>query len=305
MTTMKRIQSYILSGILAITAISPLPSYCQDFIEIDPLFEYPMAPEELEGLTAKSNYLMEHFWDPMDFKNKTAVDQNALNDAMNVFSAPLRWADKSKAEAALDKLIDKISKNPTLLLQFTKAAEETMYSPRAEVWIDDVYIKFLNAFVKNKKMTPNRKERYQSQLTTLENTRIGNTPPVFTFTGRDGKQETYMPMSTMTLIIFGNPYNTDWRLARLKLETNLQLSQAIDQGKLNILYLVPFEDSNWESQVNNYPDKWTVGNAPEAGKLYDLRLTPSLYLIGNDGKIIMKNNTLDTTIKEIFQQLEK
>ena len=104
---------------------SPLPLYSQDnqnIIEIDPLFEYPMAPEELEGITAKSNYLIDHFWDPMDFKTKAAVDQNALNDAMNVYTAPLRWADKAKADAAVDGLIDKWSKNPKVLVQFSKAA---------------------------------------------------------------------------------------------------------------------------------------------------------------------------------------
>lgn len=287
---------------------SPSQLFAQDdqnIIEIDPLFEYPMAPEEIEGLSAKSNYLVDHFWDPMDFKAKTSVDQNALNDAMNVYTAPLRWADKSKADAAVDRLLEKVSKNPTLLVQFTKAAEETMYSPRAEVWIDGLYLKFLNAFLKNKKMSEARKKYYSAQLTRLTNTLVGNKAPTFTFTGRNNKAETYMPMSTPTMIIFGNPNNPDWRLARLKLETNVQLTKAVDQGKLNILYLIPYEDSSWENAVSNYPAKWTTGMAPNAGNELDLRVSPSIYVIGSDGKIIAKNITLDNALRALFEQIDK
>lgn len=302
----KILNHIFISGLLLMAP--PLQLFSQDtqnIIEIDPLFEYPVAPEELEGITAKSNYLIDHFWDPMDFKTKAAVDQNALNDAMNVYTAPLRWADKAKADAAVDRLIDKISKNPTLLVQFTKAAEETMYSPRAEVWIDGIYVKFLNAFLKNKKMSEVRKKYYQKQQTTLTNTLVGQTAPTFTFTGRDNKTETYMPMSTPTMIIFGNPGNPDWRLARLKLETNVQLTQAIDQGKLNILYIIPYEDPNWESAVANYPAKWTTGIAPTIGDQLDLRVSPAIYIVGSDGKIIAKNITLDNALRSVFEQIGK
>lgn len=296
----------LISGMLL--AASPIPIYAQEnqnVIEIDPLFEYPMAPEELDGLNAKSNYLVEHFWDPMDFKTKTAIDQNALNDAMNVYTAPLRWADKAKADVAVDRLLDKVSKNPTLLVQFTKAAEETMYSPRAEVWIDALYIKFLNAFLKNKKMSEARRKHYQEQLTRLSNTLVGNTAPTFTFTGRGNKTETYAPMSTPTMIIFGNPNQADWRLARLKLETNVQLTQAVDQGKLNILYILPYDDPNWEASVANYPAKWTTGMAPNVGEQLDLRVAPAIYVIGSDGKIVAKNVTLDNALRTVFEQINK
>ncbi len=65
----KAVRNTLISGML-LTA-SPIPIYArenQNDIEFDPLFEYPMAPEGLDGLNAKSNNLVDHFWDPMDFK---------------------------------------------------------------------------------------------------------------------------------------------------------------------------------------------------------------------------------------------
>lgn len=285
--------------------LSTSVTYAQDVIQIDPLFEYPVAPESLSSLVDKSNYLIEHFWDSMDFKSTTTVDQNALIDAMKVYSVPMRWADITKAEKATDKLIEKISKNPTLLTQFTKAAEEIMYGPRAEYWIDVVYLKFLDAYLKNKKIPETRKSKYRKQQTTLKNTLIGQTAPTFEFTGKNGKAEKYMPMSTPTLLIFGDPTQANWRMTRLKMETSVPLRQAVDQGKLNIIYLIPFQMDNWEDEVKNYPVNWTVGNATDIDNILDIRVNPSVYYIGGDGKIIMKNapieNAVNDALKAVFQ----
>ncbi len=300
MTTLRK---YILALSLGAAIFAAQPSYSQDVIQIEPLFEYPMAPESLTTLVDKSNYLIEHFWDPMDFKSTTAVDQNALNDAMKVYSVPIRWAELPKANEAIDKLIVKLSKNPTLLTQFTKAAEEVIYGPRAEYWVDGVYVKFLDAFLKNKKIPDARKGKYQKQFTTISNTLVGEKAPEFNFTGKNGKSEKYMPMSTPTIIIFGNPTQPDWRMARLRMETSVPLRQAVEQGKLNILYIIPYQMDNWEKETDNYPIQWIVGNAPEVGDIVDLRADPSVYYIGGDGNIVLKNAPLESALNEALNNI--
>ncbi len=304
---MKRENSMKYKIALLLTGLSLLSTpeaFPQEVIEIPPLFEYPSAPESLETMTDRSNYLVDHFWEPLDLKSKKAVDQNALNEALRIYSVPLRWADKARATAATDKLIEKLSKNPTLLLQFTKAAEETLYGPRADVWIDEIYLKFLNAIVKNKKIPENRRAKYEKQLKKISGCALGTTPPEFKFTGRNGKSETYYPMTTVSIMIFGNPADTDWRMARLRMETNTRLKQAVDQGKISIHYIIPFEKKDWESDVASYPANWVVGMAPDLADLYDLRMSPSIYLIGSDGKIISKNIALDTAINQALESIK-
>jgi len=78
-----------------------------EVIEIEPLFEYPVAPEEIISLSDKSNWLMQHFWDNMDFKKKDAVNQSALNDAFRVFTLPMQWADKTEVDKATAAIADK------------------------------------------------------------------------------------------------------------------------------------------------------------------------------------------------------
>lgn len=284
-------------------SLFPMNAWSQQVIEVEPLFEYPVAPEELESMADKSNYLVGHFWDSFDFKGKTSVDQNALNHAFRVFTVPMRFADRERSIAATTKILEALSKNPTLLLQFTKAAEENMYGPRADIWVDEVYMQFLNAIVRNKKVPANRKAKYEKQLKCLANSQPAQIAPRFEFENREGNKTAYFPMSTPTLIIFGNPHDADWRMARLKMESNLKLIQAIDKGKINILFIVPGEMDGWKDLVSNYSGKWTVGAADNVREIYDIRTNPAVYVIGADGKIVGKNLTLNSAVAQILQQI--
>ena len=298
-----KIHKLLLSAMLTLSSATFVMK-AQSVIEIEPLFEYPTAPEELPTLEAKSDYLVEHFWDQMDFKSKTTVDQNALNDAFRVFSIPLRWASRDKAVAATDKLLQTISKNPILMLQFTKAAEENIYGPRAEVWVDEVYLKFLNTLVKNKKIPAQRKKKYEDQLSVLSKTVVGCVAPEFSFENVNGDNVTYFPMATPTIIIFGNPKDADWRLSRLRMEANASLSEAIDKGKINILFIIPDKMDDWKQEVVGYSPKWTVGCGNNLKAVYDMRIAPSVYTIGADGKILLKNTPLQTAVNRVLEEVK-
>lgn len=285
-----------------------MPVFSQQVIEIEPLFEYISAPDELSSLQEKSDYLVEHFWDKMDFKTKNAVDQTALNHAFKVYSTPLRFSDKNKASVAVDKLIATLSKNPLLLLQFTKAAEENIYGPRADAWIDEVYEKFLDALIKNKKIQPARKEKYVKQQAMLQNSRLGAEAPSFKFTDINGKEATYFPMATPTILIFGNPTDADWRISRLRMETNAQLTQAVDKGKINVLFILPDKMDGWQNEVSNYPKGWTLGCGENLGEQLDLRARSqyfaSVWFVGPDRKIVSKNALLESVINQALEAVK-
>ncbi|MCH5223083.1 MAG: DUF5106 domain-containing protein [Muribaculaceae bacterium] len=273
----------------------------QDVLQIEPLFEYPVAPEDIESLSERCDYVVTNFWEPFDFKNTQAVNQIALNHAFNVYLNALIYSSDKGFKDSLDKLIKKISGNPTLLVQFEKAAEESLYGPRAEWVADDIYMRFLDAAAKNKKISKTRREKYNTRANLIRTNTIGQTAPTFKFIDIQGKENTYFPMSTPTILIFGDPTNTDWRLARIRMDSNSRLTQAIDKGKLNIIYISLNQDEAWKNAVANYSKKWNVGVSDNIKEIYDLRLHPSIYLIGNDGNILLKNSTLDSAIDKALE----
>ncbi|MDE7181334.1 MAG: DUF5106 domain-containing protein [Muribaculaceae bacterium] len=266
-------------------------------IVIEPLFEYPVAPENIESLEGKSGYLVTHFWDSMNFKEKQSVDQNALNDAFAVYVAPMRWAPEVAANASADQLISQIAKNPVLSLQFAKAAEEALYGPRAEYWNDALYIKFLDNVEKCKGISKDRKLRYKRIRQQLSSTLRGTMPPEFDYHRPDGTTAHYHPNGIITIIEFGDPDCDDCRLAKLKMDTDIQLSQLIDKGMINVLFINVDPDEGWESKLKDYPSKWHVGASDSVSDLYDLRATPSIYVIDKEGKVAAKNVPVRTAIE--------
>lgn len=273
-----------------------------EVVYVDPLFEYLVAPEEIVTLSDKSNWLMQHFWDKMDYKKKEAVNQSALNDAFRTYTLPMQWADKVEVDKAVDKQIQFLSKNPTLQLQFMKAAEEALYGNRAKIWIDEVYVKYLQAFLKNKKIKDTRKIRYRRQLQQIQNSMIGAYPPSFDFTTPTGAPGKFQPIGVFTIIEFGDPECDDCRHAKLKMETDMKFTSLVDRGLVNVMFIIPDPVDGWQTSLAGFPSKWVVGASDTVSDQLDIRSTPSFFVIGKDGKIVAKNISLDEVKKLAYEQ---
>lgn len=277
----------------------------QGVMYMDPLFEYPIAPEELTDFRAKCDWLAENFWNPLDIKTKEAVDQAKLNHAFQVYATTCQYATKEKVTAAVDKLLKSLQKNPMLLYQMTKAAEENIYGPRAEVWIDELYAKILTSALANKKFPKTKRARYELQLKQLNGSMIGNAPAMFDFVRPNGESAKYFPMSTPTIIIFGDPDCDDCRMGKLRMQSNIAFSKAVTDGKLNVLFIIPDAENGWEAKVADFPKNWTVGASDTVAEIYDMREIPEIYVVGSDGKIVEKNIGVMKAMETALSLLEK
>lgn len=277
------------SDAFAIEATDSAEVFDRGVMYVSPLFEYPVAPDNIESFSGKCDWLAENFWKSLNVKSKDAVDQIKLNHAFSTYATTCQYATKEKVSIAIDKLMKSIQKNPSLLLQFTKAAEESIYGPRAEVWIDELYVKILRNALASKKFPKSRKPRYEYQLKILEGSMIGSTPATFDFKRPNGDAAKYFPMTTPTIIIFGDPDCDDCRRSRLRMETNVAFTKAISDGKLNVLYIIPDPTDGWEKKVNGFPRNWTIGASETVTDLYDMRQSPEIYVIDANGKIVEKH----------------
>lgn len=274
--------------------LAQMPNDSTELIEsgimyVEPLFEYPVAPEEISEFREKCNWLAENFWNPLDVKCKDAVDQAKLNHAFKVYATTLQFADKGRVTAAVDILMKNLQKNPMLLYQMTKAAEETIYGPRAEFWIDELYARILHSALANKKFPKSKRPRYELQLKQLDGSMIGNTPARFDFVRSNGDKAQFFPMSTPTIIIFGDPDCNECRIGKLRMQSNVNFSKAVADGKVNVLFIIPDPEEGWQSKVEDFPRNWTVGASDSVSDIYDIREIPEVYVIGSDGKVVNKH----------------
>lgn len=271
---------------------------------LPPLFEYPVVPADITDWKESSNWIIEHFWDNFDTKQK-AVGQSQLNHAFKTFAVPMRFADSRVVHKAVDKLIDRVKKNPSLLLQLTMAAERNIYDPfTSEGIIDEIYISFLKAVLAQKKLPEMRKARFRVQYESLNGCMIGDVMKRFEFTDSHGNHTHFVPSAVHTVIEFGNPDCSDCRILKLRLETDSEIQRLVAEGKLQVYFIIPDVDpeegDGWKELVKDYPHSWVVGAAYDLEEKLDLRVTPCMYVIGPDGKIISKNADIDT-LKSIIR----
>ncbi|MDE6559602.1 MAG: DUF5106 domain-containing protein [Muribaculaceae bacterium] len=274
-----------------------------DQIVIPPLFEYPMAPESLPDLQTKSDWLMDHFWDSMDFTNPGSVNQSALNDAMNVYGAAAMYASKSKAKSSVENLVKNLKGNPTLMFQFAKGAEEVFYGPRAIAWIDELYIPFLKGVLSEKSISSDRKRRYEDLLIMLQKNALGAKFADLRLTLSNGRHKEFHPETPLTLIEFGNPDCDDCKFARMKLEMASDLMEMVDSKELQIAFIVadsmPEDEADVLNLLKEYPSTWTAGISYGGDDVYDIRHTPSFYIIDKKGTILEKNLDVSDAVNAI------
>ncbi|MBD5200482.1 MAG: DUF5106 domain-containing protein [Bacteroidales bacterium] len=283
---MKRI---ILTAATLLALLSPSAStVAQERIVIAPLFEYPTAPEEMASLEDRSNFLMENFWSPLDVK-ATTISQHALDDAFSVYVSAMQFADRDVVFKSIENLLKRLKKNPALLTQMTKAAEDNLYGSRADILSDEVYIPFLKAAVSNKKIPALRKARWKSQLAQLERSAAGSTLPSFKIEERKGGNGFFIPRHKMTIIEFGDPSCEDCRFSRLTLETNVPLRTLVDSEKVGIAFIVVSPEEGWKDEVADYPSRWLVASSEGIDDLLDVRNSPTFYVLDSEGKIVAKN----------------
>lgn len=300
---------------LAIAAISltftPMKSFAQtdssseNKIYIAPLFDYPVAPDSINSLEAKSTYVVQNFWKGMDFKTKQAVDQTALNHAFEVFVSPMRWSDTKVNEAAVAEILPLLQKNPILSLQFTKAAEQALYSDRAITWDDKLYLQFIDNLLKTKKVPEGRLERYKHHKTVLENSLIGSTPRRFDYVDVNGKKSHFQPDGIITVIEFGDPGCDICRYAKLKMETDVTFSRLVEKGLVSVLFIIPDGEEGWQNELTDISPRWHVGTSENITDIYDIRTSPSFYVIDGEGKIMAKNIPYDVAMQLAVAESEK
>ena len=269
-------------------------------IVIPPLFEYVVAPDDLPDLQSRTDYLMENFWNPFDFKNTKVVDQNALNHAFGVYVQAMPYASEKKVMESVKKLIGKIKGNPGLSYQFAKAAEETLYGPRAELWADDIYMSFLQNLIDNKKVDNSKKKRYQSQLDLLKRTAVGSRLTDLTLKSEEGAITKFTPNKEFTLVAFVSPDCSDCRYSNVKLEISSIVDDLIEDSRLDVLIV----GVGYDAKVADYSQKFKVMSSDNASQVMDIRMYPCFYIIDKEGKIVAKNLPVDSAI-DILDTLSK
>ena len=290
---MKKLHNVIIRVAVVMIAFVAAPRMAAQ----DAYFQLPIVPDSLQGLQPRVDYLIEHYWDFCDF-NKAFNNRERMGESFRSYLNLMPHASARQAHKCIAKLLKTLEKRPDDLTFLANTAEQHVHSDTSEIYSDELYLPFIRAVVDNKRVDKSMKARYEHQVKVLSASQVGMSAPGFDYTDRDGNRCTFAPDSAeVTLIYFFDTECGDCHLARARLNADISTSRYLDAGLVRVVAISAEEpDEEWREKVKNFPLAWTVGSAPDIDTIYDIKSTPSFYILDENSVIRMKNANIDTVL---------
>lgn len=267
------------------------------------LFPYPTAPDELETLSDRTNYLVTHFWDRCPMQS-AILKRDEFKKAFLDYISFMPYAEAHVTHESIDKLIAAYSKQPEHMLTLAELAEEAVYNGESDFVSDEIFLAFANPVIENKKINKTKKARIAHEAKVVGQTQVGQPAPELNYTLPDGTKGNLSSTKGSHVLLFVNdPDCEDCMMARVRLSADNNINDLLDSGLLKIVSIYPGDYSaEWAQQVANYNKRWIIGACPDIDEIYDLRSSPALYYLNPKGEILSK--TLDVSnLLEAFRHV--
>lgn len=289
----KTINKTITSVIIAMTL--SLAAHAQD-----KLFPYPEIPDSITNFYTRANMFVSHFWDKCDIK-AALKHPVRLDSAFREYVDIMPHAEADTVFASIGKLYASLAKKPKEMLAFGQMAENALYGDSAEYWSDELYLKFIEPIIANKKISKTDKARFEYQADILKQCQQGMAAPNVKYTTRYGAtHELDNQQADNVILFFNDPDCDECSMIKLRLDADAKTTELVESGRLKIVSLSPMAaDEEWKAKVEDYPTTWEVGATEDLTSIYDLRQMPTIYLLGKGHKILVKNMRLDILINAI------
>ena len=259
-------------------------------------FPLPEIPSSIINAEERADYLLAHFWDPLDFKDTLLSHNGMLMEQTFVnFLSVMPHATETGRAIGVNALLKKAEADTVSYRKIRDLAETYLYEPDSPMLSEDFYILFLRNYAETPMLGEGQKERAKAQLEIVMMNRPGTPAPDFDFITRHGEKSSLYDVESKgdILLFFYDPGCATCMEAKKEITGNRKLKEAIESGSLTVVavYSGP-EKLLWERQASEMPEEWIVGYEPESieeRELYDFRGMPTIYLL-DKYKIVKKKD---------------
>lgn len=269
-------------------------------------FPLPEVPSILVTPTDRANYLAVHYWDRFDFKDNSLIDKPEVTEQgfANFISIMPYVTEKQEAFSVFAK---GMTANPKMLAHFLEVSEHYLFDNFSPVYDEELYLMFLEAALKQPKLSLVQRERLRYHQKMAMKNRIGTQATDFGFVLRNGKQMTLKGVEADYVLLYLNDPECE---ACQKVKNGLEASEVIAQwrktGRMKVLSVcIEGKTAGWKNLPA--PSGWIDGCDENRQlleqDLYDLRNLPAVYLLDANKRILLKNATLQR-LEQMLKQMK-
>lgn len=243
----------------------------------------------------------ENYWNLFPFADTAYLASGQLEQAfVDWVAGVLVHAPSAVREKAFSTTYNKAYSQGSreMLDEFTRLSERYLYDPNSPMRNEDIYIDVLRATLALPMLDAVEKIRPEAQLTLALKNRVGDRAAEIAYTTIEGKAAKLSGLKGKQVVLFfNNPGCEMCKDMRQIMVASPVLSDRIASGKLVVLAVYPDNEvEEWKAYAPNIPSNWINARADARLKLdqvYDLRAIPAFYLIGSDGRVVLKDVTVE------------
>jgi hypothetical protein len=249
-----------------------------------------------------------HYWDEFNFEDQPAVtNPNLAEQKLVDFIAAMPGVSDEVRSASITKLLSLAKPQPFAFSHFKEQLEHYLYDPNSPMRNDAYYESVLQFMLDSVELNEVEKFRYRTRLNMAAKNKIGAPAMDFKFKMAAGNTSgLYELNAPYILLFFYEPDCPNCQIAVAELSASVPFAQLIEKGQLKIAAIYAGTNANrWQNYQKHIPASWSNGFDPanriRLEEKYDLRASPTIYLLDQDKKVLLKDTDLNKTLDFLYK----
>ena len=257
-----------------------------------------------------ADYYALHMWDRLADPERTYPSDSLLVSGVKKEDVEQKYANwlmildmvsLKTSEKALDRLYSQALSCETkdtssnVFETFAMLAEKYLYDPNSPVRNEEYYLHYAENLASFEGYSQVLRDRYARQASDCSINRIGTQAADFSFADSRGRVRSLHDIDApYTLLFFSNPGCEACLSIIEMLKGEQKVADMVSSGFLAVVNVYIDEDIQaWMEYMPIYPTDWHNGfdqdQAVRIEGLYSVRAIPSLYLLDNEKRVILKD----------------
>lgn len=259
-------------------------------------FPFPHIPDMIVEPQQRASWLLNHYWDNVDFNNAKIISDTAFIEQafVNFLSImPIVESDKN-IENGVKTLMQKVEKNLLAFDFITFLSEKYLYEPNSPLLNEKYYLYFLNQINVSNLWSDIKKSRTKYQYKVITLNQPGTKATNFSFMTTTGVKSTlHSIVADELIVIFYDPECDNCTNVINKLANNPEINNRIVLGKTKVLAVYPDGKYDvWQTTISKMPKHWIVALSTSSIQPlgnYIFRAMPTIYILDKD-KIVLEKD---------------
>ena len=262
-------------------------------------FKMVEIPSVITDNDLRVKFLLNHYWDNLDLKDTIATANPAnIQEPFRAYLNILASSDFKSATESIVNLAKKVKVSHIKIVTcFLEIFEKSLYDPNSLYKSEEIYLAVVNEMQEGTNFPFEIKEKLSFQSKNLNKNRINTKAANINYITSEGKLSSlYDVKSAYILLFFYQPDCQSCNLTVQQMKSSPILLNSLDKIKVVAVYTGNNEEL-WRSYNKSMSKEWIAGfdfkQEVVNNLIYDIRSSPSIYLLDTNKKILLKDVTFD------------